>query len=226
MNDSPYLRGPAARGSTMRAQDARPARQIRPQVLTVFSGLLLVLGPVHCQAGILWEEGWNVRANGQYLSVEPFTSSMPVDRVARELAARDARYERYLVAEGRVFLSGVSDGAHWVAEITDHPDGAQGYVSALYFDPYRRSGPRDIVQMSRHEISTSMTPGPRSGSGGTAMRNFQFDHASIEVSALPVDAPPESTAAAAAQIDYARNSVLISADDIPSTAVAVTLSGG
>lgn len=97
--------------------------------------------PAWCGAGIQWDEPWHIRSNGQQLSVETFMSGMPPDAVVQKLVQRNGAYQRYLVADGRILLSGVSDGAHWLAEVKGRAEGAQGYVSALYFDAARAGTP-------------------------------------------------------------------------------------
>ena len=103
------------------------------------TALLLLALPFQQAAAIQWDQPWNVRANGQRIRVETFSSRMSPDAVARELARANAVYQHYLVGDGRILLSGVRQGEHWLAEIQGRPDGSQGYVSALYFDAARAS---------------------------------------------------------------------------------------
>lgn len=118
------------------AEGARVSRLRRAACFVVALMGLVPGGPV---AAIVWDDAWTVMLNGRRLSVETFVSSKPPAAVAKHFAHADERYERFLVADGRILLSGAAAGVHWVAEVSGHPDGAQGYVSALYFDPSRRN---------------------------------------------------------------------------------------
>lgn len=103
----------------------------------VFAGVLLMAAPVLCVADIHWEKPWHVSSNGQRLRVDTFSSRLPPDAVAQELARSNGNYQQYLVGAGRILLSGLKTGEHWLADIQGHPEGSQGYVSALYFDSAR-----------------------------------------------------------------------------------------
>jgi len=101
-----------------------------------------ISGPASAQAfgrrtdhNTVHHEGWQAVVNGQRVSIETFVSLLPPDLMARRVAQSRAVYQRFLVGDSRILLSGLQDGVHWVAEITGHPEGSQGYVSALYFDP-------------------------------------------------------------------------------------------
>lgn len=121
--------------------------------------VFLLVFPSLCQAGIDWDAAWKVRMNGQTLSVEMFTSRLSPDAVLRELVRRNPAYARYQIAAGRILVSGIAEGTHWLAQIQGHPDGAQGYVSALYF---------------RHE-SGALAPGAVNAGQASVARLFEFD---------------------------------------------------
>lgn len=87
-----------------------------------------------CSASIDWQDEWSATVQGQRVTIQTFTSAMPPDTTAIELSRQNTVYDRYLVAEGRILLSGVASGAHWLAQIQGQPEGAEGYVSALYVD--------------------------------------------------------------------------------------------
>lgn len=107
----------------------------------VLAAVLLMVAPGLSMANIHWQEPWHVHANGQRLSVETFSSQWPPDTVAQKLTERHGKYQRYLVSAGRIVLSGLESGEHWLADIQGHPDGSQGYMSALYFDTTRNAAP-------------------------------------------------------------------------------------
>jgi len=96
--------------------------------------LLLAITPI-CHASLSWDSAWTVKVNGQLLSVEAFTSHLSPEAAVQAFTRLNGCYERYLVADGRILLSGLGGGRHWLAEVQAGRDGAQGYVSALYFDP-------------------------------------------------------------------------------------------
>ncbi len=89
--------------------------------------------PIRASTGIAWDEPWALRVNGQQLSVQTFSSALPPDAVAQQLVRDDSNYERYLVSEGRILLSGITSGQHRVADIQVSPGGSHGYVSTLVF---------------------------------------------------------------------------------------------
>lgn len=130
------------------------------RTLYLFLLLLAQASPVFA---IQWHEPWNVIANGQKLVVETFSSRLPVDVVARRLAHQNAAFDRYLVGDGRLFLSGVRSGVHWLAEMYSRSERTHGYVSALYFDPARHV---DAV------ANSAMADRPL---GRSALRMFEFD---------------------------------------------------
>lgn len=126
-----------------------PVSRRVPKVCFLVAGALWLAAAPPCAAAIEWDLPWEVKVNGQRLSVEMFTSRMPPDAVMRDITRRNAAYERYLVADGRILLTGVARGTHWLAEIHGHPQGTHGYVSALYFDPSRST------QANLHAMVTS-----------------------------------------------------------------------
>lgn len=141
------------------------------RLLYLFLTLLAQATPV---LAIQWHEPWNVRANGQELMVETFSSRLPVDVIARRLVHKNDAFERYLVGDGRLLLSGVRPGVHWLAEIHSRGDSTHGYVSALYFDAARYSGAIAASAMTDWHVEYS------SGSGsslGIASRLFEFEGA-------------------------------------------------
>lgn len=197
-------------------------RAMRPTAL--LAGTLLACAPYQGNAAIEWNAPWNVRANGQHLSVETFTSVLPPDRVVRKLVQGNARYDRYLVADGRMLLSGLANGAHWVAEVAGHPDGAQGYVSALYFDPSHAPAAQTLARAEGH---MEELPAPQlAGTGLRRQRDFQFDGAAAAVSILAAPDPGSLKAAATVPIDPDEAAVMLVPDAYPSMAVAVSVPGG
>ncbi|NYT23630.1 hypothetical protein H0A73_08445 [Alcaligenaceae bacterium] len=133
-------------------------------VLGRLSGVLLLAAVPFCHANLAWDSAWSVKLNGQLLSVETFTSRLTPDAAAQALARLNGAYERYVVADGRILLSGLADGRHWLAEIHGRSDGAQGYVSALYFDPARLPGMPVALD----------APGAGAGAGGRSSGAFAF----------------------------------------------------
>lgn len=160
----------------------------RPGGMRVLAGIqsrllfmLLLIAPSLSEAGIRWDDPWRVSANGQELSVETFESPNTVDLVVQELVRANNAYQRYLVADGRILLSGVDGGAHWLAEVRGHAQGAQGYVSALYFDAGRAEAPTFAALRPR---ATQAQPASPSQAGHPPGQVFEFD-ASARVALIP-----------------------------------------
>lgn len=129
---------------------------LRTRVLWV--SMVFLIAP-QAMAGMVWDPAWEVTVNGQRLSVETFTTRWAPDAAMRALAHKNAVYERYVVADGRILLSGMGKGAHWLAEVQGQPNGAHGYVSALYFDPEHAPGALTLAGASM--------PGSTHTGGGT-----------------------------------------------------------
>ena len=135
----------------------RHSSKVMSPTLALCLGMLAVTSPRTSIASLDWHQEWNVRMRGHSVSVREFTSRRSVEEAVREIA-RSGRYERYLVADGRVLLSGVNSGRHWLAQVQGHPEGASGYVSALYFDPAQAPVVARAAASAHHAVSDSMQP--------------------------------------------------------------------
>lgn len=157
-------------------------------VAGILAILALPLVPSVCRADIHWDPPWQVSVNGQRLSVESFSSPRSPDVVMRELARSNGAYQRYLVGDGRILLSGVGKGRHWLAEIQGRPQGAQGYVSALYFDSAREGE-------TTHEPNSASArlggvPRLSRAGAGQLLQGFAFESSAVvELLAQPDTGP-------------------------------------
>lgn len=147
---------------------------------------MLMLAPFLCKAEIQWAELWHAQSNGQHMSVEAFTSPLAPDEVARQLVHMNPAYQRFMVADARILLSGVASGAHWVAQIQGDSSGAQGYVSALYFDAKAVGRPhRAIIPGSSSFAAAANSGGAGADSpsvhgrqaGWASVHTYQFESA-------------------------------------------------
>ncbi|NLC35939.1 MAG: hypothetical protein GX772_05765 [Alcaligenaceae bacterium] len=151
--------------------------------------------PVQQTWAIHWHEPWAVQANGQHLLIETFTSKKQPDAVLRELVHTRAGYQRYLVGDGRILLSGVKPGEHWLAEIQAWQGGAQGYVSALYFEA-ARAHQLSAASGEPPSVSLHAAAQRRSDAGvGQPLSVFEFDD-SAWVSVVALSEPTAVTEAA------------------------------
>lgn len=165
----------------MRMMDSSNRRSAVPK-RACLAGMALLLVPALCMAEIYWEPPWEVRANGQRISVEAFSSQSLPDAVAQELAGRNRHYQRFLVGAGRILLSGVSPEAHWLADIQGSAEGSRGYVSALYFDAARSqvhwadvSAPRQVYEFeSSVFVALSQQAGPPPAMPAGSARSTSF----------------------------------------------------
>lgn len=139
------------------------------------AGMLFLGAPALGAAAIQWDAPWQVRSNGQHLSVETFSSSLPPDVVARELSRRNGAYQRYLVGDGRILLSGIKPGEHWLAEIQGRSAGSQGYVSALYFDAARSNASSLAATQWGTGTKRGRAAGLLAAGIGLPLRGFEFD---------------------------------------------------
>lgn len=139
-----------------------------PPTLALCLGMLAAAVPRTTIASVDWHQEWNVRMRGHSVSVREFTSRRSVEEAVREIA-RSGRYERYLIADGRILLSGVSDGRHWLAQVQGSPEGASGYVSALYFDPAKAPAVARAAALANHAVTQGSE-----GSGEQLTDSFQI----------------------------------------------------
>lgn len=127
--------------------------------------------PAAAAAGIVWEQEWELRVNGQQLSVKTFASSLSPEAVARQLVQADRGYERYLVAQGRILLSGMTSGQHHLADVQASPGGSHGYVSTLFFESARDAA----VLQNRHAVGpTPIHKAAGAGESAGPLHVFEF----------------------------------------------------
>ena len=141
--------------------------------------LFLISGPVFASTGIVWGDGWELRLNGQKLSVKSFTSVYAPDEVAQQLVRADRGYERYLVAEGRILLSALTAGQHRLAQVQARGSGSHGYVSTLFFGSAESAGPPARGTLERFRLAK---PAPAAGRHNLFRHVFEFpSSASLEL---------------------------------------------
>lgn len=140
-----------------------------------------LLIPSACLADIHWQPVWRVELDNHPLAIETFTSRSSPDMVLRELVLRHPILERYVVAEGRILLSGLTNTVHWLAEIQPHPQGSHGYVSALEYGD-RRSVDRRGLRRSKDPSSVRRF---KFGSGATVLIDSHAGFASPVAVELP-----------------------------------------
>lgn len=170
----------------------RHSFKVMSPTLALCLGMLAVTLPRTSIASLDWHQEWNVRMRGHSVSVREFTSRRSVEEAVREIA-RSGRYERYLVADGRVLLSGVNSGRHWLAQVQGHPEGASGYVSALYFDPAQAPAVARAAASAHHAVidvsesdSTQPTDSLRIAVRTAATQRYEFEEG-VVVAMAPAD---------------------------------------
>lgn len=182
------------------------ARVLQRAVAGRLTGILFLFVPVWCAAEIHWEAQWSTVLQGQRIAFETFSSPTPPDAAAQELARKNKAFERYIVADGRILLSGIEAGVHWLAEVKGHPDGSHGYVSALYFD-HEQAGRQSS---ERHALS-----------GTNALRVFDFGSAAIGI--LKKDQGFATEKSVDARLSRSRSEAMIFPDPHLPLAVAVSM---
>ncbi|NYT77948.1 hypothetical protein H0A71_13160 [Alcaligenaceae bacterium] len=86
--------------------------------------------------GLVWQPVQPIDVAAIPLHIKPFTATQSVARVAEALADHQDVFQRILVSPGLAILSGVSEEAHWLAEIwrvSEHAESSAGRVSVLSF---------------------------------------------------------------------------------------------
>jgi len=81
--------------------------------------------------GLVWDSGQSMQLSGVPVYVRPFSSMRRPADVAQALSAKTGVFQRILVAQRKILLSGLDDGWHWLAHIESDERGTQGYVSML-----------------------------------------------------------------------------------------------
>lgn len=169
---------------------------------SLFAGLVLGAASMGARADIIeWSDSWQLRLNGQQLSVRPFSTSLTPEAAVRELARQYKELRRFLVGGGRVLMSGMREGEHLLAEIHGSAGGAQGYVSTL--NTTRSSG--------------SPNPAPRLGQGPE--RIFDFGPTGILELTNGLEAPNGSVS------EVADGRIIIPPAETGSLGVVLTLPG-
>lgn len=91
---------------------------------------------------LVWQSLQAMEANGIPLLIRSFRASRSASDVAALMSAHSEYFQRLLVTPGLIRLSGVTENAHWLAELEPHPDGTQGRVSVLSLRPPGVAGSR------------------------------------------------------------------------------------
>uniref|UniRef100_UPI003341B02E hypothetical protein n=1 Tax=Castellaniella defragrans TaxID=75697 RepID=UPI003341B02E len=107
---------------------------------------------------------WGVRQDfdlpGSRLTQQPFEADTSPAQAARRLVGRrDMAFERLMVVDGGIVLSGMRGGAHWFGWLRSGPRGTRGMVSVLTPLPAVRldagddmpEGARPLVRVAQRE---------------------------------------------------------------------------
>lgn len=81
--------------------------------------------------GVHWQRVEPASLQGVALTYRGFRSDQSPVQVAAALSADYTQFRQVLSVAGHLLLSGVRDGAHWLAHIEPGPAGASGTVSVL-----------------------------------------------------------------------------------------------
>ena len=93
---------------------------------------------------LVWGALEQVSIGGQPLYWRSFESPEKLMVVAAGLAEFSGIFQRAVMVQGKVLLSGVVRGQHWVAELAGVDGGVSGVVSMLYLvAPVAQAGPPD-----------------------------------------------------------------------------------
>lgn len=87
------------------------------------------------KADLTWGEMNPVFVAGQPVYWRSFHSPKKLMVVAAGLSEFSGVFQRALLLPGKVLLSGVQEGRHWVAELTSSPQGVNGILSMLPLAP-------------------------------------------------------------------------------------------
>ena len=183
----------------------RRSRNIRVWQIFLCAFALVMPRPSSTQP--IWDKGWNVTANGVPMTVQSFTSQLEPAALVRELVRTHGALSRYLLADGRLLLHGLQEGVHWVAQISRHPKGSEGYVSALYFDSSH------MPRLTRADVDHSLNL-PMHG------LKHRFDFGGSTVVGL---APTQSVGLTAASSLLKEGPWVMASEADPSMAVVVAL---
>lgn len=110
----------------------------RRAILVLFAGLLSLQGgyavamiPEWPQRGWVWAQEQTSDLSGVRLfQREVFAPLVPAE-VARTLVARLPQFDRLMVLDGQILLSGLDRTHHWLARVEREADGARAMISAM-----------------------------------------------------------------------------------------------
>ena len=94
------------------------------QVMNTFAAL--------AKGDLVWNSIEKTDLGGQPMYWRSFESPGKMLVVASALGKFSGVFQRALILQGKILLSGVSGHRHWVAELTTAGPGVQGVVSMLY----------------------------------------------------------------------------------------------
>lgn len=83
-------------------------------------------------AGLHWQDAEPAIMQGVALAYRGFRSDESPVQVAAALSAGYPQFRQVLSVAGHLLLSGMRDGAHWLAHVEPVADGARGTVSVLH----------------------------------------------------------------------------------------------
>lgn len=90
--------------------------------------------------GLVWKPPERSTLFGVTVWYRHFSSSEALGTVAEGFARNEHRFQRVVAHRNRLILSGIENGHHWLADVSDAGSVVSGYVSVLPFRSYVEPG--------------------------------------------------------------------------------------
>lgn len=103
-------------------------------ILILYGGRAIAIIPEWPQAGWVWTHEQAADLSGIRLFQRGLSAPLRPAEVAQTLAARLPQFDRLVVLEGQILLSGLDRTHHWLAQVERDVMGARAVISAMMVD--------------------------------------------------------------------------------------------
>lgn len=109
----------------------RACSTLLASLLSLYGGCVLAMIPDWPQAGWVWEQEQSADLSGIHVFQRELSAPIEPAEVARVLAVRLPQFDRLMVLDGQILLSGLDQTHHWLARVGRDAQGARAMISAM-----------------------------------------------------------------------------------------------